>query len=49
MALRTRKSAARMSSEKDRVSLTINGEAYELEIGKALKTRFNSAKIAPTF
>ncbi len=23
-----------MSSEKDRVSLTINGEAYEFEIGK---------------
>ena len=23
-----------MSSEKDRVSLTINGDAYELEIGK---------------
>jgi len=34
MALQTRKSAAKMSSEKDRISLTSNGEAYELEIGK---------------
>ncbi|MGZ6240520.1 MAG: hypothetical protein ACXWMF_11870 [Syntrophales bacterium] len=34
MTLRTRKSAARMSSEEDRVSLTMNGEACELETGK---------------
>ena len=34
MALRTRKSAAKMGSEKDRISLTSNGEPYELEIGK---------------
>ena len=37
MALRTRKSATKMSSEKDRISLTINGEAYELEIGKVFE------------
>ena len=34
MALQTKKSAAKKSTETGSVSLTINGEACELEIGK---------------
>ncbi len=34
MALPARKSAARKSSEKERINLTVNGELYEMEIGE---------------
>ena len=34
MALQTKKSAAKKSTETGRISLTIKGEPYELEIGK---------------
>ena len=34
MALPAKKNAAKKSSEKDRINLTVNGESYELEIGE---------------